>query len=55
MERAWLDLWQQDVFRPDGSDAFHVVTELRVPCEVPVTGPGSYAVHLWLERLAPPV
>jgi acyl-CoA thioester hydrolase len=54
VERAWLGLWQQDGFRPDGSDAFHVVTELRVPYEVPVTGPGSHAVHLWLERLAPP-
>jgi hypothetical protein len=44
VERAWLDLWQQDGFRPDGNDAFHVVTELRVPYEVPVTGPGSYAI-----------
>lgn len=51
VERACLGLWQQDGFRPDGSDASHVVTELRVPYEVPVTGPGSYAVHLWLERL----
>ncbi|MFE7767301.1 hypothetical protein [Streptomyces sp. NPDC057438] len=55
VERAWRYLWQQDGFRLDDSDAFHVVTGLRVPYGVPVTGPGSYAVHLWPERLAPPV
>ena len=51
VERAWLDLWQQDGFRPDGSDAFHVVKELQITYELPVTGPGPYAVHLWLERI----
>jgi hypothetical protein len=38
VERAWLGLWQQEGFHPDGSDAFQVVTELRVPtrCRSPV-------------------
>ncbi|MFF7332353.1 thioesterase family protein [Streptomyces sp. NPDC008150] len=56
VERAWSELWQQHGFGFAGDwsaagDACNAVRELRIGYEVPVTRPGAYAVHLWLERL----
>ncbi|MEU5363802.1 thioesterase family protein [Streptomyces sp. NPDC005925] len=56
VERAWAELWQGNGIRFDGDwtaagDACNAVRELRVSYEAPVTRPGPYAVHLWLERL----
>ncbi|MET7680939.1 thioesterase family protein [Streptomyces sp. NPDC005423] len=55
-ERAWAELWREHGITFDGDwaaagDACHAVRELRVSYEAPVTRPGAYAVHLWLERL----
>nr|WP_145490204.1 MULTISPECIES: thioesterase family protein [Streptomyces] len=56
VERAWTELWHEHGIRFDGDwvaagDACNAVRELRVGYEAPVTSPGRYAVHLWLERL----
>ncbi|MEU6199037.1 thioesterase family protein [Streptomyces sp. NPDC047061] len=56
VERAWTELWQEHGIRFDGDwaaagDACNVVKELLISYEAPVTRSGSYAVHLWLERL----
>ncbi|WP_069772035.1 MULTISPECIES: thioesterase family protein [unclassified Streptomyces] len=56
VERAWTELWQEYGVRFEGDwatagDACNAVKELRVSYEAPVTKPGAYAVHLWLERL----
>ncbi|MFI8243736.1 acyl-CoA thioesterase [Streptomyces sp. NPDC085866] len=56
VERAWAELWNEYGIRFDGDwtaagDACNAVRELRISYEAPVTRPGSYAVHLWLERL----
>ncbi|MEV0176240.1 hotdog domain-containing protein [Streptomyces sp. NPDC050803] len=56
VERAWAALWQEHGFRFEGDwaaagDACNAVKELRIGYEAPVTRPGPYAVHLWLERL----
>ncbi|NKQ26162.1 acyl-CoA thioesterase [Streptomyces galbus] len=56
VERAWTQLWQQHGVRFEGDwaaagDACNAVKELRVTYEAPVTRPGTYAVHLWLDRL----
>ncbi|MFK0283673.1 acyl-CoA thioesterase [Streptomyces sp. NPDC090499] len=56
VERAWTELWQEHGIRFDGDwaaagDACNVVRELLISYEVPVTRSGTYAVHLWLERL----
>lgn len=56
VERAWAELWQDNGFCFEGDwaaagDACNAVRELRVSYEAPVTRPGTYAVHLWLERL----
>ncbi|MFJ3305482.1 acyl-CoA thioesterase [Streptomyces sp. NPDC086549] len=56
VERAWTDLWNEHGVRFDGDweaagDACNAVKELRIGYEAPVTRPGAYAVHLWLERL----
>ncbi|MEU3507131.1 thioesterase family protein [Streptomyces longwoodensis] len=56
VERAWTELWQQHGVRFEGDwaaagDACNAVKELRVTYEAPVTRPGTYAVHLWLDRL----
>ncbi|MFE6178013.1 acyl-CoA thioesterase [Streptomyces sp. NPDC056464] len=56
VERAWAGLWQEHGFRFEGDwvaagDACNAVKELRIGYEAPVTKPGTYAVHLWLERL----
>jgi acyl-CoA thioester hydrolase len=56
VERAWTELWQAHGFRFEGDwaaagDACNAVKELRITYEAPVTRPGAYAVHLWLERL----
>lgn len=54
VERAWLDLWQQDGFRPDGSDAFHVVKELQITHELPVTVPvRTPSICGWSGSVAP--
>ncbi|AOR35482.1 thioesterase [Streptomyces fodineus] len=56
VERAWTELWHEHGVRFDGDwhaagDACNAVRELRIGYEAPVTSPGTYAVHLWLERL----
>ncbi|MER6224829.1 acyl-CoA thioesterase [Streptomyces sp. 900105755] len=56
VERAWTELWQEHGIRFDGDwaaagDACNVVRELLIGYEAPVTRSGTYAVHLWLERL----
>lgn len=56
VERAWAELWQEHGIHFAGDwaaagDACNAVKELRVSYEAPVTRPGTYAVHLWLERL----
>ncbi|MFC8393509.1 MULTISPECIES: thioesterase family protein [unclassified Streptomyces] len=56
VERAWTELWQEKGVRFDGDwaaagDACNAVRELRIGYEAPVTRAGTYAVHLWLERL----
>jgi len=56
VERAWTELWQEKGVRFDGDwaaagDACNAVRELRIGYEAPVTRTGTYAVHLWLERL----
>jgi acyl-CoA thioester hydrolase len=56
VERAWAELWQEHGFRFEGDwaaagDACNAVKELCISYEAPVTRPGAYAVHLWLERL----
>lgn len=56
VERAWTELWSEHGVRFDGDwaaagDACNAVRELRIGYEAPVTRPGAYAVHLWLERL----
>ncbi|MEU3854141.1 thioesterase family protein [Streptomyces sp. NPDC029554] len=55
-ERAWAELWQERGIRFEGDweaagDACNAVKELTITYEAPVTRPGPYAVHLWLERL----
>ncbi|MGW1915050.1 acyl-CoA thioesterase [Streptomyces sp. NPDC002076] len=56
VERAWTELWNGHGVRFDGDwhaagDACNAVRELRISYEAPVTSPGTYAVHLWLDRL----
>ncbi|MER5599300.1 thioesterase family protein [Streptomyces sp. NPDC002265] len=56
VERAWSELWQEHGIRFDGDwaaagDACNAVRELRISYDAPVTRTGTYAVHLWLERL----
>ncbi|MGA5126375.1 acyl-CoA thioesterase [Streptomyces pseudogriseolus] len=56
VERAWSELWQANGVVFDGNwvaagDACNAVKELRLTYEAPVTRPGPYAVHLWLDRL----
>ncbi|MET8894534.1 acyl-CoA thioesterase [Streptomyces albogriseolus] len=56
VERAWAGLWQANGVTFDGDwaaagDACNAVKELRLTYEAPVTRPGPYAVHLWLDRL----
>ncbi|MFD8817625.1 acyl-CoA thioesterase [Streptomyces sp. NPDC059627] len=56
VERAWTELWQEHGVCFDGDwatagDACNVVRELLISYEAPVTRSGTYAVHLWLERL----
>ncbi|MDH6583263.1 acyl-CoA thioester hydrolase [Streptomyces sp. SAI-133] len=56
VERAWTEFWQERGVRFDGDwasagDACNVVKELLIGYEAPVTRIGTYAVHLWLERL----
>lgn len=56
VERAWTALWSERGVGFDGDwaaagDACNAVKELRITYEAPVSRPGAYAVHLWLERL----
>ncbi|GAA3168724.1 MULTISPECIES: acyl-CoA thioesterase [Streptomyces] len=56
VERAWTELWQDKGVRFEGDwaaagDACNAVKEFRIGYEAPVTRPGGYAVHLWLDRL----
>ncbi|MFE2540459.1 acyl-CoA thioesterase [Actinacidiphila glaucinigra] len=53
VERAWSAFWSEQGFsvadRKD--DAFHFVKQFEVIFSEPVTRSGTYAVHLWVERL----
>ncbi|EYT78568.1 thioesterase [Streptomyces sp. Tu 6176] len=56
VERAWSQLWHGHGLRFEGDrtaagDACNAVRELRITYDAPVTRPGEYAVHLWLDRL----
>ena len=56
VERAWTEVCEGLGVRFDGDwassgDACNVVKELLIGYEAPVTRTGTYAVHLWLERL----
>jgi len=56
VERAWTVLWHEQGFGFEGDweaagDFCNAVKELRITYEAPVSRPGAYAVHLWLERL----
>ncbi|WP_217141066.1 thioesterase family protein [Streptomyces sp. AC627_RSS907] len=56
VERAWAELWTEHGFRFEGDgaaagEACNAVKELTITYEAPVTRPGAYAVHLWLDRL----
>ncbi|EGG45687.1 acyl-CoA thioesterase [Streptomyces griseoaurantiacus] len=57
VERAWGELWREYGFGgyegdwEAAGDACNAVRELRIGYEAPVSRPGVYAVHLWLERL----
>lgn len=57
VERAWAELWRGYGFGgyegdwEAAGDFCNAVRELRIGYEAPVSRPGAYAVHLWLERL----
>ncbi|MFI1707080.1 acyl-CoA thioesterase [Streptomyces griseoruber] len=56
VERAWTEFWEANGVRFEGDwasagDACNVVKELLIGYDAPVTRTGTYAVHLWLERL----
>ncbi|MFJ6087658.1 acyl-CoA thioesterase [Streptomyces sp. NPDC092369] len=56
VERAWGEFLEEHGFHYAGDwvaagDACNAVKELRISYEAPVTRPGTYAVHLWLDRL----
>ncbi|WP_406370267.1 acyl-CoA thioesterase [Streptomyces sp. NBC_00647] len=56
VERAWAALWYERGLSFEGDweaagDFCNAVKELRITYEAPVSRPGAYAVHLWLERL----
>jgi acyl-CoA thioester hydrolase len=55
-ERAWATYWQQRglAFSKDWElldDGFIVTKEQRISYEFPVTRPGEYGFHIWLERI----
>ncbi|MFH8570980.1 acyl-CoA thioesterase [Streptomyces sp. NPDC017993] len=56
VERAWAEYWHAQGFGFDGDweaagDMCNVIKEMHVSYERPVTRPGRYAAHLWVERL----
>ena len=56
VERAWAEYWHGQGFGFDGDweaagDMCNVIKEMHVSYERPVTRPGRYAAHLWVERL----
>ncbi|MFD8424691.1 acyl-CoA thioesterase [Streptomyces sp. NPDC059466] len=56
VERAWTAFWNERGFGFEGDweaagDFCNAVRELRISYDAPVDRPGTYAVHLWLERL----
>ena len=57
VERAWTALWNDQGFLAyegdweAAGDFCNAVKELRITYDAPVSRPGEYAVHLWLERL----
>ncbi|KOG52026.1 thioesterase [Streptomyces griseoflavus] len=56
VERAWAEFWHARGFGFDGDwaaagDMCNVIKEMKVSYEQPVTRPGYYAAHLWVERL----
>ncbi|GAA5610488.1 acyl-CoA thioesterase [Streptomyces platensis] len=55
-ERAWAEYWHGQGFTFDGDwaaagDMCNVIKEMKVSYERPITRPGRYAAHLWVERL----
>jgi acyl-CoA thioester hydrolase len=51
-ERAWNTYWETRAQAQAGvGDAFNVVKESHITYDTPITRSGSYAVHLWVERL----
>ncbi|MCF3965537.1 acyl-CoA thioesterase [Streptomyces fuscigenes] len=55
-ERAWVAYWQRRevAYSSDWKmldDGFNVAKELLVGFDAPIDRPGTYGVHLWVERL----
>ncbi|MER7661565.1 thioesterase family protein [Streptomyces sp. NPDC096193] len=55
-ERAWVAYWQENqvAFARDWAlldDGYNVAKELHVNFDMPITRPGGYGVHLWVERV----
>ena len=55
-ERAWATYWQQRglAFSKDWElldDGFIVLKEQRISYEFPVTRPGEYGFHIWVEHI----
>ncbi|MFI8996546.1 acyl-CoA thioesterase [Streptomyces sp. NPDC053542] len=56
VERAWGEYWHGHGFGYSGDwatagDMANVIKEMRVSYEAPITRPGTYAAHLWIEKL----
>ncbi|MFE7664819.1 acyl-CoA thioesterase [Streptomyces celluloflavus] len=56
VERAWTAYWHDRGYGFDGDwaaagDMCNVIKEVQVSYERPLTRPGHYAAHLWIERL----
>ncbi|GGK78624.1 acyl-CoA thioesterase [Mangrovihabitans endophyticus] len=57
VERAWVNHWRSEgiafanewTFLPD--DGHSVVREMGIAYDLPIVVPGTYAVHLWLDKL----
>ncbi|MFE6199164.1 acyl-CoA thioesterase [Streptomyces sp. NPDC057838] len=54
VERAWIAFWYARGFGGTNgleNDAFNVVKAFTITYEAPLSAPGAYAVHLWIDRL----
>ncbi|RVU25432.1 acyl-CoA thioesterase [Streptomyces antnestii] len=54
--RAWTALWAERGLGFEGDweaagDFCNAVKDLRITYDAPVSRPGAYAVHLWLDRV----